>query len=73
MIVAGTSIPIIPCHLQGTFDAWPPNAKRPIAGHTIQLTIGAPLLFDSTLNCREGWQRVADTARATVCGLAPKN
>jgi 1-acyl-sn-glycerol-3-phosphate acyltransferase len=73
MIVAGTSIPIIPCHLQGTFDAWPPNAKRPIAGHTIQLTIGPPLLFDSTPNGREGWQHVAETTQSTVCGLAPKN
>jgi 1-acyl-sn-glycerol-3-phosphate acyltransferase len=71
MIVAGSSVPIIPCHLHGTFDAWPPTAKRPIAGKTIHLTIGSPLLFDTTPNARDGWQQIAETAHSTVCGLAP--
>src|SRR5439155_16725646 len=27
MIVAGTSVPVSPCHLYGTFEAMPPSAK----------------------------------------------
>ena len=28
MLVAATSVPVIPCNLQGTFDAMPPAAPN---------------------------------------------
>jgi 1-acyl-sn-glycerol-3-phosphate acyltransferase len=69
MIVAGSSVPVVPCHLKGTFDALPPGAKWP-RRKTITLRIGAPQSFDSTLNDRNGWKSVAEKLQAAVKDLA---
>jgi len=58
MLVAGTSIPVVPCHLQGTFEATPPNSwvLRPTP---IEVRIGEPLTFESCADERSGWDQVA--------------
>jgi 1-acyl-sn-glycerol-3-phosphate acyltransferase len=45
LLVAGTDIPVVPCHLNGAFRAWPKGKilPRPRAVH---LQIGAPRKFD---------------------------
>lgn len=45
LLVAGTDIPVVPCHLNGAFRAWPKGKilPRPRAVH---LQIGAPLKFN---------------------------
>jgi 1-acyl-sn-glycerol-3-phosphate acyltransferase len=69
MIVAETNVPVVPCHLTGTFEALPPNQKlpRPVR---IKLTIGDPLDFAKTPNTREGWSQIAQTVESAVRNLA---
>jgi len=70
MIVAGTPAPVVPCHISGAFDAWPPKARLP-RPKRLRLRIGAPLSFANVENTREGWERIATDLRAAVEGLAP--
>ncbi len=69
MIVAETSVPVVPCVLAGTFEALPPNQKlpRPVS---IKLTIGDALGFTSTPNNREGWSQIARSVESSVRRLA---
>ena len=69
MLTAGTAVPIVPCHLMNTFEAFPPGARfpRPLK---VRLKIGPPLLFDAVPNAREGWQQVVSEAEAAVRRLA---
>jgi 1-acyl-sn-glycerol-3-phosphate acyltransferase len=70
MLVAGTPAAIVPCHLQGTFAALPPDRRWPRPGR-IGLRIGAPLRFRETSDDRAGWKEVAHQAEAAVRALAP--
>jgi 1-acyl-sn-glycerol-3-phosphate acyltransferase len=46
ILVAGTDLPVVPCHLAGGFEAWPKGAWAPRPGK-LRLTIGRPLTFAS--------------------------
>jgi 1-acyl-sn-glycerol-3-phosphate acyltransferase len=65
MLVAETSVPVVPCGLVGTFEALPPqrNFPRPVA---IKLAIGDPLQFPSTANDRTGWSQIAASLESRV-------
>lgn len=65
MIVAGTEVPVIPCHLEGAFAALPPDRKLPRPGR-ISLRIDRPLTFEGTRNNRQGWNDVTKSAEAAV-------
>jgi 1-acyl-sn-glycerol-3-phosphate acyltransferase len=71
MLVAGTKVPVVPCHLDGTFEALPPETKLP-RFRRITLRIGKPMVFDSANNDRPGWQGIAAALAEAVNGLAPK-
>lgn len=68
MLVAETSVPVVPCGLVGTFEALPPerNIPRPVA---ITLAIGEPLQFPSTANDRTGWSQIAKSVESRVRDL----
>lgn len=68
-LVAGTPVPVVPCHLDGAFAAFPPHAKLPRA-RRIAIRIGAPLRFPDTANDRAGWHAIADAAEQAVRALA---
>jgi len=68
MLVAGTSVPVVPCHLQGTFDAMPPGSKWPRRSRIV-LRLGTPAVFASVPNDRSGWQAVARTLEESVRAL----
>jgi len=68
MIVAGTSVPVIPCHLHGTFEALPPGAKWP-RRKNITLQLGKAENFANVPNDRAGWEEVAKELAAAVRGL----
>jgi len=72
MLVAGAKVPVIPCHLRGTFEALPPGAKWPRRGR-ISLRIGTTLNFENIPNERNGWRSVADALEEVVRGLAAKD
>ena len=54
MLVAGSDVPVVPCHLRGTFEACPAGRIFP-RPHKITINIGQPLSFASVENNREGW------------------
>jgi len=69
MIVAGSPVPVIPCGLNGTFDALPPGAKWP-RRKKITLHIGQPQSFANIPNDRTAWKLAAEKLETAVRELA---
>jgi 1-acyl-sn-glycerol-3-phosphate acyltransferase len=69
MVVANTPVPVIPCHLDGTFHALPPDHRFPRRTH-IRLRVAPPLCFPDTPNTREGWNAIAATLESAIRTLA---
>ena len=69
MLVAGTEIPVIPCHIQGAFDAWPSNRKLPGKG-SLHLQVGTPRTFASHSGTTDGWRAIAQELEQDVRQLA---
>ena len=65
MLVAGTPVPIVPCYLDGSFDAMPANTRLP-RPRKITMTIGKPLDFSATSNDRAGWESLTQAVESTV-------
>jgi 1-acyl-sn-glycerol-3-phosphate acyltransferase len=70
MLVAETTVPVIPCFLDGAFAALPPRKHLP-RPKKLRLQIGAPMRFDHVENCRAGWNTVATEMRSAVERLEP--
>ena len=70
MLVAGTTAPVIPCYLEGCFDALRPEEKWPLPC-PIHLHIGEPRVFAEVKNDREGWLQIAAETEAAVKRLIP--
>ena len=71
MLVAGTSVPVVPCHLRGTFAALPPGGRWPRRSRIV-LSIGPPAGFAPVPNDRAGWQSISQTLEQSVRGLGAK-
>ena len=69
-LVAGTEIPVVPCHIAGAHRAWPPSAKFP-RPRKIMLRIGQPITFAGVENDPDGWRDIAARAESAVRALAP--
>lgn len=65
MIVAETSVPVVPCYLSGTFEAMPPGARWPRRARIV-LRMGEALTFSDKPNSRAGWQAVAERLEQAV-------
>jgi 1-acyl-sn-glycerol-3-phosphate acyltransferase len=70
MLVAETNVPVVPCYLEGCFDALRPEEKWP-RRCPIHLYMGAPQVFDSAKNDRAGWLHIAAETEAAVRRLMP--
>ena len=72
MILAGTDVPVIPCHLRGAFEACPAgtNVPRP---RKIQMRVGEALRFADVPNERDGWERIAADLQDAVQRLANRD
>ena len=68
MMTAGTDVPVVPCHLQGTFEAFPPNTYVPRL-HKVSVRIGQPRTFELLENKRPGWDEVTRVLEADVLEL----
>jgi 1-acyl-sn-glycerol-3-phosphate acyltransferase len=70
-LVAGTSVPVIPCHIQGTHAAMPPNGwfLRP---RRLTLRIGPAQTFLEMPNRREGWDACANRLEQAIGSLTPR-
>ncbi|MBN2685945.1 MAG: 1-acyl-sn-glycerol-3-phosphate acyltransferase [Pontiellaceae bacterium] len=69
MLIAGTSVPVVPCFLKGTFEAWPSSRRFPRPG-SVLLKVGSALTFAEEENNRLGWMRIAEKLKEAVCKLA---
>jgi len=70
MLVAGSPVPVVPCFLQGCFEALPAEHKLPRPGR-ISVTIGKPLDFSHVPNDRAGWEQLMHSVEAAVRALGP--
>lgn len=68
MLVAATEIPVVPCHVEGCFEALPPESflLRP---KRVTVRIGKPRVFSDEPDARAGWDAIAATLEADVRGL----
>ncbi len=69
-LVAGTGVPVVPCRLSGTFEAFPPDRRLP-RPRRVALTFGPPLSLADVPDTRDGWREVAARAEAAVRALEP--
>jgi 1-acyl-sn-glycerol-3-phosphate acyltransferase len=69
MLVAETSVPVLPCYVGGCFQALPAHQRCPLP-RRIVLRIGEPLTFAAIKNNRDGWLRIAAETEARVMMLA---
>jgi len=72
MLVSGSKVPVIPCHLEGTFEALPPNARWP-RFRRIVMRIGPAQCFEELPNDRASWQVIARSLEQGVRALEPKS
>jgi 1-acyl-sn-glycerol-3-phosphate acyltransferase len=70
LLVAGTNIPVLPCHLSGAFAAWPKGRVFPRPAR-VHLRIGAPLKFSNYPADKPSIERISHELRGAVVGLAP--
>lgn len=70
MLVAGTPVPVIPCHIQGAFEALPPNGwwLRP---KRVTIRLGPAQNFQEIAHERAGWDECAKCLEQAVASLAP--
>jgi 1-acyl-sn-glycerol-3-phosphate acyltransferase len=68
-LVAGTNVPVVPCHLDNAHRAWPKGKWLP-RPRKIGLTIGQPLRFDHLPRGRESSATIARELEQAVRRLA---
>jgi 1-acyl-sn-glycerol-3-phosphate acyltransferase len=71
-LVAGTSTPVVPCHLSGAYEAWPKGrlVPRPVP---LRLHIGRPRVFpDVSAADLEAVASISAQLRDDVASLAPR-
>jgi len=71
MLVAETSVPIVPCYIGGTFNALPPERKFPRPA-LIRIALGPRLTFANVSNGRDGWSQIAQKVESSVRELAAR-
>jgi 1-acyl-sn-glycerol-3-phosphate acyltransferase len=69
MLVAGTEVPVVPCHLKGTFEAMAPGRRFPLPS-PIRMNVGKPVVFKELSSNRDSWQQIAQIAQQACidCG-----
>jgi 1-acyl-sn-glycerol-3-phosphate acyltransferase len=65
MLVAGTPVQVVPCYLDGPFEAFPAGSVVP-RWSKVRLTIGPPRVFADVASNREGWDHVSATVEQDV-------
>lgn len=67
-IVAGTSVPVVPCWLDGAFAAFPPGKWVP-RPRKLVVRVGKPIVFADVAADRAGYDAVTTRLREAVEGL----
>lgn len=68
MLVAGTTIPVVPCRIEGAHAAWPPGRRLPRFAR-VRVIVGAPREFSAVTNDRAGWEKIAAELESAVSSL----
>lgn len=71
-LVAGTSVPVVPCRIEGAHACWPAAQRLPRAGK-LKLRIGPPLVFATTAPDAAGRHAITTACRAAVMALETSN
>ena len=69
MLVAGTPVPVLPCHIAGAFEACPPGRRIP-KRMPICVRIAPPLCFEDAAQNRAGWESVVGRCEQAIRALA---
>jgi 1-acyl-sn-glycerol-3-phosphate acyltransferase len=64
-LVAGSGVPVVPCALKGTFEAWPKGQTIP-RPRPVRLVIGEPQCFTNCEPCRESFHQIAQSLETSV-------
>jgi len=64
-LVAGSNVPVVPCALHGTFEAWPKGNKIP-RPKPVRLVIGEPQCFTNCEAHRESFNQIASQLQTSV-------
>ncbi|MBL8796593.1 MAG: 1-acyl-sn-glycerol-3-phosphate acyltransferase [Planctomycetia bacterium] len=70
MMLAASSVPVVPCHINGAFEACPAGRKLPLR-RPITIRVGPALVFADVANQRTGWEDIAGRLQEAVQQLAP--
>lgn len=65
MLLAGSEVPVIPCALNGTYQAWPKGRSIPRPTKVV-LTIGKPRTFGHLVADKSSYETVAANLRQAV-------
>lgn len=69
MLLAGSNIPVVPCHLSGTEQALPKGAWLP-RPRRVRLTVGQPQVFEHWSQERDSIRQICDCLRQSVLELS---
>jgi len=72
LLVAGTNLPVVPCHLSGGFEAWPKGRWIP-RPRKLVLRIGQPKTFFHLTPGKEAAEQVCAELQQAVAELNPAN
>jgi 1-acyl-sn-glycerol-3-phosphate acyltransferase len=71
MIIADADVPIVPCRIDGAFEACPANTRLP-RPRRITVRVGRAMNFKDVPNNREGWTLIAEQLKDAVIELGKK-
>jgi 1-acyl-sn-glycerol-3-phosphate acyltransferase len=69
LLAAGTTMPVVPCHLAGAFAAWPKGKAFP-RPRRLQLRIGTPRTYANLAPVKESAAQISQDLRNAVMELA---
>jgi 1-acyl-sn-glycerol-3-phosphate acyltransferase len=70
-LLAGTKYPVVPCHLDGAFKAWPKRTVIPRPAR-VRLVIGEPRTYEHVEQTDAGVLGICEDLRCAVLALAPQ-
>ena len=71
LLLAGTSYPVVPCYLDGTFRAWPKGALIPRPAR-VRLVIGEPRTYEQVERTDRGALHICADLRGAVLTLGSR-
>lgn len=69
LLVAGTELPVVPCHLDGAFEAWPKGKIIP-RPRKLRLKIGVPRTYSQLTPGKDSAEHISNDLRAAVLKLS---